>query len=386
MNDYPGDTMGSGKDYSHKLNINSFINDFWIPRYAFTPEQSAVIVGTKQIPDCSFYQGVINWDLMRQKTDAVIIRAGQNIWVDPQFARNYSEAKKRGMLRGVYYFYDDRKSPKEQADLLISLIKDDLPEMEVWADWEKSYGGAYGGIGNVVAFMQYIEQALPSVNIGIYTGYYWFKDHSNAVTNASQYTYLKTKPLWLAWYSNNAAAVLVPLPWTSLLLWQFGTPSVGASYGVQTVELDMNIPNMSDTDFYVRYRPVSEPVTGGKVKYNVTNNSLTSTRTIRKGPGVVFASVDNLPAGGGPVGDFLYTYDVANTTLPALAGDKWIQIGANRWLAWIHKGVPYLNVTTEPDAGLDINSLSVHTSLNLTFADSNGNVIGTKGAETVELV
>lgn len=259
MSNYPGDVMGSGRTYSHKLNLHSFINDFWLPRYAFTPTQSAVIVGSKQIPDVSFYQGVIDWDKMRAKTDAVIIRAGQNIWVDPQFSPNYKAAKARNMLRGVYWFFDDRKSPREQADLLISLIKDDLPEMEIWADWERTYNGAYSGLANVVAFMQYIEQALPSIKIGCYTGYYWFKDHSNAVTNASQYNYLKTKPLWLAWYTNNASIVLIPKPWDKLLLWQYGTPILGASYGVETAEIDMNIPNLTGAEFYARYGQTSEP-------------------------------------------------------------------------------------------------------------------------------
>lgn len=130
---------------------------------------------------------------------------------------------------------------------------------------------------------------------------------------------------------------------------------------------------------------VTEPPTGGTVKYNITNNSQTSTRTVRKGPGVVYASVDNLSAGGTAQGDFLYFYDVANTTLQALAGDKWIQIGNNRWLAWIHKGVTYLNVTTTEEPTIDINSMSVFTSQTLTFTDGNGNVIGVKGAENVEL-
>ena len=96
--------------------------------------QSAVIERQVQFSDVSFYQGAINWDKMETKSPAVIIRAGQNLWVDPQFARNYSEAKRVGMKRGIYWFYDSRIHPDQQANILINLLKDDLPEMEVFCD------------------------------------------------------------------------------------------------------------------------------------------------------------------------------------------------------------------------------------------------------------
>jgi hypothetical protein len=45
--------------------------------------------------------------------------------------------------------------------------------------------------------------------------------------------------------------------------------------------------------------------------------------------------------------------------MQANAGDKWIQIGVNRWLAWIHKGVTYLNVVTVPEPAVDLSNLAV---------------------------
>jgi hypothetical protein len=167
------------------------------------------------------------------------------------------------MKRGSYFFYDDRISPGKQAELWASLLRDDYPEMQIWADWENTYGGAYGGLANVVAFMQRVEQLLPGVKIGLYTGYFWFRGNSNAVTNASQYTYLKTRPLFLAWYTNNAANVLVPQPWSSIFLWQFGTPSEGHAYGVGSAEIDMSYINMTEADFQIRYGGVVVPPGGG---------------------------------------------------------------------------------------------------------------------------
>ena len=74
-------------------------------------------------PDVSFYQDDpetpqgINFVKMRQATDFVIVRAGQNLWIDPDFKYNYREAKQAGLYRGSYWFYDSRANPKRQAML-----------------------------------------------------------------------------------------------------------------------------------------------------------------------------------------------------------------------------------------------------------------------------
>ena len=51
-----------------------------------------------EFPDVSFWQGVIDW---RKMGSAVIIRAGQNVWVDTKFETNRTEAVARGMAWGV---------------------------------------------------------------------------------------------------------------------------------------------------------------------------------------------------------------------------------------------------------------------------------------------
>lgn len=250
--------MGQFLRDTPEKNLNTFLNGVLTrPLYAFTPEHTAVVVQQKQIPDLSFYQGLVNWDKMREKTDAVIIRAGQKDWVDTRWGVNGAGAKARGMLRGAYWFYDDRLDPGRQADKFIELLRADPPEMEVWCDWETSYGGAFGSLKNVVAFMERVEAA--GFKIGMYTGYYWFVAHSNAIANASQYAWLKTRPLWLAWYTTNSALVLIPAPWSELFLWQFGTPAVGYAYGCETTELDMNYINMTDLMFNLRYGVTTTP-------------------------------------------------------------------------------------------------------------------------------
>lgn len=238
--------------YEPERNVHTLVNGMLTkPSYAFTPEQTAVVIQQKKIPDWSFYQGDVDYAKMSALTNAGVIRAGQNLWVDTQWHKNWAGAKTKGMKRGAYWFYDDRIDPGRQADKFIELLRADPPEMEVWCDWENSYGGAFGNLRDVVAFMERVEAV--GFKIGIYTGYYWFIAHSNPITHASQYNWLKTRPLWLAWYTTNASIVLIPAPWSELFMWQFGTPAVGYEYGCATIELDMNYINMTENQFAIRY-------------------------------------------------------------------------------------------------------------------------------------
>lgn len=216
------------------------------------------IIKQIEFPDISFYQREVDFSKMGK---AAIFRAGQNIWVDTQFEHNRSEAVRLGMNWGLYWFYDDRVSPGAQADALYALFSNGQarPTMEVWCDWETSYGGRYGSLANVVAFMQRVEVLMPWAKVGMYTGYYWWMERTNAILNAVHFYYLKNKPLWLAWYVDNPAFVKIPRPWGALTLWQYGTPVRGAEFGVKTSEIDMNWFNGTVEQFNQRYGVVTPP-------------------------------------------------------------------------------------------------------------------------------
>src|SRR5688572_30439828 len=259
--------MGENHVISHRSTINTAIN-YALTRPVKAFPASAVIVTEKDIPDVSFWQGEIDYIIMSSKTDALIMRSGQRDWVDRQFGNNYSRSKSKGMIRGIYDFYDDTVSPRTHVDRIVNQIGTDLPEMEMYIDWERSYGGQFSGLQNVVATMQSLEDRL-GVTAGMYTGYYWFRAKSNPITHASQYNYLKNKPLWLAWYTNNPVDVLIPAPWTHLTLWQYGTPA--EDYGQDgTIEIDKNFFNGTLRSFYDRYG-VFTPTPGVNMFFKVTS-------------------------------------------------------------------------------------------------------------------
>jgi GH25 family lysozyme M1 (1,4-beta-N-acetylmuramidase) len=340
------------------LNVNSALNYLLVPqKVVFQP--AAIITRVVQFPDVSFYQRDIDWDKMASQTKAVIIRIGQNLWPDTKFERNYAEARKRGLLIGGYWFYDGRVSPVQQADLLERLMDGKTFEMEVFIDWEKNYGGAWEGLPRVVSMMESVEdRQLDVLDVGMYTGYYFFRSNSNSIANANQYNYLKAKPLWEAWYTSNPANVLIPAPWTLLTHWQFGTPVV--DWGQETSELDMNFFNGSAEEFNNRYSAVvpGEPMP----YYELRPSVLGEWRSIRlqtNYPSVphIFGGTSEfsrIQSGSYAKAIDSYTYDqdvYVNSALRAKAGDKWwkvyeangLAITDARWVAEKHLGFIYLS-------------------------------------------
>ena len=143
-------------------------------------------------PDVSFYQDAettpqgINFVKMKQTAGYVIIRSGQNVWVDSDFRTNWTGAKGAGLPRGSYWFYDSRANPTDQADLWYSTFDGDLGELPLFADFEEAYGGAYTGWKHWKTFLERIKSRVGNHEIGIYTAYYyWVRNAPNATTDAA---------------------------------------------------------------------------------------------------------------------------------------------------------------------------------------------------------
>jgi len=205
--------------------------------------------------DCSFYQDnngtpqQIDFSKMvGQGADFVIVRAGQNLWPDPDFNYNWKNAKIVGLPRGSYWFYDSRVSPEKQAEIFASMFKADMPELELWLDIEEHYGGPYAGYKNWKKFLDKLIQLLPQARIGIYTSYGYIA----GVIPAAEFPYFAKFPLWLASW-NPVDKVDVPLPWLSCLYWQWGTPTWGIAWGCESFEIDMNLFNGTKEEFLKLY-------------------------------------------------------------------------------------------------------------------------------------
>lgn len=287
--------------------------------------------------------------MVDQGASFVIIRAGQNKWVDPDFSYNWKAAKDAGLPRGAYWFYDSRVSPEEQADLCASLFLTDKPELEMWLDLEDNYGGNYSGYVYWKRFLERFKSKLPDVTIGIYTSYGYF----SGKIPLAEYPYFAKYQLWLANY-NSVEYVKIPAPWTSCLYWQWGTPPWGIEWGCESKEIDMNLFNGTLDDFKRRYN-----IAGGKMNYGVT---------------LVRLNVRSVPNG-----TILYTMDVGTPIEADRIENGWWHLTKVNGVAitreeWAYEGATsgYIKVVEPPVPPPSTGDITVKATLK-----QDGTVVGT---------
>ncbi len=211
-------------------------------------------------PDISFYQDNpttpqrVDFVKMKTLADFVIIRAGQNLWSDRDFAHNWAEAKKAGLPRGSYWFYDSRADPKQQAEKWAQTLGSDAGELPLFADFEENYNGPHKGWQKWYDFLERLKTLMGKKEIGIYTAdYYWTPNAPNPVTNPANSEYFHQYPLWVAHYK--VSRPRIPKPWkdNEWLFWQYTESGDGAAYGVESLEIDLNYFNGDQAAFQARF-------------------------------------------------------------------------------------------------------------------------------------
>lgn len=225
-------------------------------------------------PDISFHdndpetpQG-IDFEKMKPVAEFVIIRAGQNLWFDRDFKYNWSEAKKAGIPRGCYWFYDSRVAPKQQAELWVATLNGDLGELPLFLDLEENYGGQYAGWQSWYDCLERLKQLVGKKEIGIYTGYFYWNAHAPSETKQAQNReYFHQYPLWVANYK--VTAPRIPLPWkdSEWLFWQYTDHGDGKQYGVESLNIDLNYFNGDKPAFEKRFQ-----LTGNHTLYQLDFN------------------------------------------------------------------------------------------------------------------
>lgn len=149
--------------------------------------------------DVSRYQGRINWKEVSSlkagglKLEFVFIKATEGLKdVDPEFQRNWEEAKVAGMVRGAYHFFIATKSGKKQAAHFISQVRlapGDLPPV---LDVEETYGVSRQTLlRHVKEWLQAVE-AHYGVRPVVYTGAKFYENYFSG--------HLEEYPLWVAHY------------------------------------------------------------------------------------------------------------------------------------------------------------------------------------------
>lgn len=300
----------------------------------------------------------------------VILKAGQGDWIDPDFNVGWTNAK-NVLPRASYWYYDNLYPPKEQAQRYWNIIKHDL-EGICWLDLEDRLLGQYQGWKKWYDWLKefQVQSQLPDDRIGIYTNFYYWTENLRSATTAEKFYFLR-HPLWLASYPPDPYLpdyknILVPLPWTSPIILQTGTPAVGIDVGVESREVDYNQFNGDLEEFQKYFKLVDEGEPEPMNDYmELTPNVSGEYRSIRqqvnypRPPHITGTKIGQINAGssGKALATDFYTYTediIINGTLQAKTGDIWWKtFEANGseiagWVAEIHKGVRYLNLRFVP--------------------------------------
>jgi GH25 family lysozyme M1 (1,4-beta-N-acetylmuramidase)/SH3-like domain-containing protein len=227
-------------------------------------------------PDISFYQDDdatpegVDFAKMKENAEFVIIRVGQSQWIDSDFRTNWAAAKAVGLPRGSYWFYDSRSDPKRQAELWANALKDDPGELPLCADFEDNYGGPHGGWRKWYTFLENMKNLLPGKEIVIYTAsFYWQQNGPDPETEASSLEYFHQYPLWIANYQ--VSKPNVPAPWgeDEWLWWQYTAHGDGATYGVESKNIDLNYFNGDLDAFRARFDLSTSPTPPVTTTYKV---------------------------------------------------------------------------------------------------------------------
>ena len=229
------------------------------------------------IPDVSSYEPNTNFAVMKAAGAAgCYVRAGQGFLIDSELRVSQVALPAANLSDGYYHFFDPRYDPTQQAEKFWSWVKDQPGKLPLVPDYEApdSWGGNYTGWKNLYNFLERLKQLCGGRKIDIYTGYYYWLDHSpNPITQASSLAYFKQYGLWLAWYAD-PSIVKIPAPWTQddLDFLQFTANGDGKKYGSETLGIDLNWFNGDVVKYQTQFDLTGETDSGGEIPPPPTND------------------------------------------------------------------------------------------------------------------
>jgi len=186
-----------------------------------------------RVADVSRWQGTINWDVLKNEVQGVVIKAtgaDGGLYTDNMFARNRDEARRVGLPRWFYH-YKGAGSARQQAEYFVSVVGG-LQAGEALVLDDENEGTV--NVGFVCEFADRVKE-LTGLNIVIY---------SNQARFAGDLQPIKDRNIgaWSAKYGSNsgnpegspASAGILPV-----IMWQYTSRARLASVTANTV--DMNI-------------------------------------------------------------------------------------------------------------------------------------------------
>lgn len=218
-----------------------------------TPDPNKVlIVDISKWQDDPNTAKIVDFEKMKSKgVQGIILKCGEGNAIDRAFLAYVKELNYVGIPFGIYWYYNNKYPPRNQAKLLESTIRDNhiIPLLGVWLDLEDRNPGNYIGWKHWYDFLHELKiRLIPTRKIGIYTGHYYFTEFTQQAGIPSEsLQWFAQFPLWIASYGYAPRATK---PWgDSWTLWQFTDVLDGLAYGAESKELDGNYFNGNLEEF-----------------------------------------------------------------------------------------------------------------------------------------
>lgn len=146
--------------------------------------------------DVSGWQGVIDWDKVKNQIDYAIIKLGNigdntKFWLGDYFARNYNECTRLGIPIGlyVYCYCNDVENARQAGREVAEYLKDKKIQLPVYIDMEDEeiIGEGADKLTDIcIAFNTEVEKSGKWA--GVYASKDWFENHLNKDVIKSKYT------------------------------------------------------------------------------------------------------------------------------------------------------------------------------------------------------
>ena len=188
--------------------------------------------------DVSGWQGTIDWEKARTMVSFAFIKCFEREWVDAQFRRNWSEAKRVGIQRGAYLFYRANVDAGLQARRMIETLSGDYGELPLVVDLEdEEYAAPWDAaqVSDLQWCLDILEKFSGRRPI-IYTARWWADPY---LPNAP---WISSYDLWVANYVDSPfGKPVMPAGWDAFAFWQWANNGIGSDYGVESKYVDLDV-------------------------------------------------------------------------------------------------------------------------------------------------
>jgi len=198
----------------HQRQLNRYVRRAWatFTRDGLTGREKTPLLDGYSVHgiDVSAYQGRIDWpEVAKNRVRFAFIKASEGATMrDARFQRNWSEARKAGIMRGAYHYFQPNRDGKTQADLFtryVPIVPGDLPPV---LDVEAPNFHDVAVMRREIARWLRLVEAHYGVRPIIYSNHSFYRRYLAG--------HFDDYPLWLAHYEVEKPA----LPRSKWIIWQ----------------------------------------------------------------------------------------------------------------------------------------------------------------------